>query len=101
MYPGTSWQRISQAYTVDSTSAMRIHLFENPGPETSYWDEVTIRIEAIVNGLAFKKNNSNMMTQSLKSHEARSGRCFFIADRRGARLGPPRFSAATGACIHT
>jgi len=40
--PGTSWQQISQAYTVTGNGAMRIHLYENPGPETTYWDDVTL-----------------------------------------------------------
>jgi Carbohydrate binding domain len=38
----TSWQQISQTYTVSSNGAMRIHLYELAGDETTYWDDVTI-----------------------------------------------------------
>ena len=40
--PGTSWQRISQAYTVTSNGAMRIHLYQYEGSETTYWDDVAV-----------------------------------------------------------
>ena len=40
--PSNFWQRVSQAYTVNGTGALRIHLYENQGPETTYWDDVTL-----------------------------------------------------------
>jgi hypothetical protein len=40
--PATSWQQFSQVYTVSANGAMRIHLYENAGSETTYWDDVTL-----------------------------------------------------------
>jgi hypothetical protein len=40
--PATSWQQFSQAYTVTGNGSMRIHLYENAGSETTYWDDVTL-----------------------------------------------------------
>jgi hypothetical protein len=41
--PGTaSWLQLTIAYTVTSNGAMRIHLYELAGSETTYWDDVSM-----------------------------------------------------------
>ena len=39
---GTSWQQVSQSFTVGANGAMRIHFYELPGSETTWWDDITI-----------------------------------------------------------
>lgn len=46
----TSWQQISCLYTVTSNQAMNVHLVENAGSFTSYWNNVTVTLVPPVNG---------------------------------------------------
>ncbi len=50
--PQTTWQKFSQAYTVTSNGAMRIHLYEQAGPETAYWDDITVQRTISANNTA-------------------------------------------------
>ncbi len=48
--PATNWQQMSCVYTVTSNQAMNVHLVENAGSFTSYWDNVTATLVPPVNG---------------------------------------------------
>ncbi|MDQ2843685.1 MAG: choice-of-anchor D domain-containing protein, partial [Acidobacteriota bacterium] len=49
VYPGTGWQQITTLFKATNTGAVRIHLCDFAGPESLYWDDVTIA-PALANG---------------------------------------------------
>jgi len=48
--PATIWVQLSCLYTVTSNGAMGIHMVENAGAFTSYWDNVSVTLVPPVNG---------------------------------------------------
>ncbi len=48
--PVTAWLQLSCVYTATSNQTMNIHLVENAGPFSTYWDNVTVTLVPPVNG---------------------------------------------------